>query len=67
MIAGPESPMASPRMTKIPEPMMAPMPSAVRSRVPIARRSPDPDVDSSVRRSNDLVANRSERVETAIG
>ena len=31
MIAGPASPIASPRMTKMPVPMIAPMPSAVRS------------------------------------
>jgi hypothetical protein len=39
-IAGPESPMASPMMTKMPVPMIAPRPSAVRSRAPTARRRP---------------------------
>src|ERR1700710_921378 len=39
MIAGPESPIASPRITKMPVPMTAPMPSAVRSSSPTARRS----------------------------
>ena len=37
--AGPASPIASPRMTKIPVPMIAPMPSAVRSKRPTARLS----------------------------
>src|SRR3954447_1012172 len=37
MIAGPESPIASPRITKMPVPMTAPMPSAVRSSRPTAR------------------------------
>src|SRR4051812_40445408 len=39
MIAGPESPIASPRITKMPVPMTAPMPSAVRSSRPTARLS----------------------------
>ena len=39
MIAGPDLPIASPMMTKIPVPMIAPMPSAVRSRAPTDRDS----------------------------
>ena len=38
-IDGPESVIASPMMTKIPVPMMAPSPSADRSRSPTTRRS----------------------------
>ena len=52
-IAGPASPIASPRMTKIPVPMMAPRPSAVRSNRPIARRRPPSSsamLEMSVRR-----------------
>src|SRR3954449_7261802 len=37
MIAGPESPIASPMTTKTPVPMIAPRPSAVRSRRPTTR------------------------------
>src|SRR3954453_16227369 len=39
MIAGPASPIASPMITKMPVPMMAPSPSAVRSSAPTARSS----------------------------
>src|SRR4051794_13542662 len=39
-IAGPESPIPSPMITKMPVPMIAPRPSAVRSSAPTARRSP---------------------------
>src|SRR3954453_9165644 len=39
MIAGPASPIASPMITKMPVPMMAPSPSAVRSSAPTARCS----------------------------
>ena len=35
--AGPDWVIASPTITKIPVPMIAPMPSAVRSRAPTAR------------------------------
>ena len=38
-IDGPESAIASPMMTKMPVPMMAPSPSADRSRRPTTRRS----------------------------
>jgi hypothetical protein len=40
-MAGPESPIASPMITKIPVPITAPIPSAVRSSVPTARFSFD--------------------------
>ena len=44
-IDGPDSPIASPMITKMPVPMIAPMPSAVRSSTPTARLSPSsPDV-----------------------
>src|SRR3954452_4624437 len=46
MIAGPESPIASPMITKMPVPMIAPSPSAVRSRVPTDRFRPCSDVAS---------------------
>src|SRR3954452_13429374 len=60
MIAGPESPIASPRITKMPVPMTAPMPSAVRSSSPTARRSwLLASCVSATRRSTGLVANRS--------
>jgi hypothetical protein len=39
-IDGPESAIASPMITKMPVPMIAPMPSAVRSSAPTARFSP---------------------------
>ena len=39
-IAGPARPIASPMMTKIPVPMIAPIPSAVRSSAPTERWSP---------------------------
>src|SRR4051812_10849750 len=58
-IAGPESPTASPRMTKIPVPMTAPMPRAVRSRAPTARRSPLSSL-SATTVSTSLVASRAE-------
>src|SRR3954447_11511990 len=59
MIAGPESPIASPMTTKMPVPMIAPRPSAVRSRRPTTRASDAPF--SSVSRTSasvSLVANR---------
>ena len=46
-MAGPESPIASPMITKIPVPMIAPMPKAVRSRAPTARLSCVPSAASS--------------------
>ena len=46
-IAGPESPIASPMMTKMPVPMIAPTPSAVRSSAPTERRSRVPSAASS--------------------
>src|SRR3954465_12361486 len=46
-IDGPESEIASPMMTKMPVPMIAPMPSAVRSRTPTARLSPASSSDVS--------------------
>src|SRR4051794_3003355 len=59
MIAGPESPIASPRITKMPVPMIAPMPSAVRSSSPTARRSwPASTSVSATSRSTGFVANR---------
>src|SRR5690349_11277300 len=59
MIAGPESPIASPRITKMPVPMTAPMPSAVRSSRPTARLSELPDSSvSATRRSTGLVSKR---------
>ena len=59
MIAGPESPIASPMTTKMPVPMMAPRPSAVRSSRPTTRASDAPF--SSVSRTSvsvSLVAKR---------
>ena len=59
MIAGPESPIASPMTTKMPVPMMAPRPSAVRSSRPTTRCSDAPF--SSVSRTSasvSLVAKR---------
>ena len=54
-IAGPESPIASPMITKMPVPMIAPIPSAVRSSTPIDFRSFDFPATSS-RLSVDLTA-----------
>src|SRR3954463_8260169 len=59
MIAGPESPIASPMTTKMPVPMIAPRPSAVRSSRPTTRASDAPF--SSVSRTSvsvSLVAKR---------
>ena len=55
-MAGPESPIASPMITKMPVPMIAPRPSAVRSRVPTARLRPLSSF-SSTTVSTSLVAN----------
>jgi hypothetical protein len=65
-MAGPESPIASPRMTKMPVPMIAPMPSAVRSSTPTARFRPSSPVVSRTRCSVGLRANRPGRVAVAI-
>src|SRR3954462_11742106 len=54
-IAGPESVIASPMITKMPVPMTAPMPSAVRSSAPTARRRRVPSA-VSIRSSVGLVA-----------
>ena len=66
MIAGPASPIASPMITKMPVPMMAPMPSAVRSRTPTARLRPPPDLVSWTSCSADLRANGPRRVGAAV-
>src|SRR3954453_21105956 len=59
MIAGPASPTTSPRITKMPVPMIAPMPSAVRSSSPTARRSCLPSSwVSATRASTGFVAKR---------
>ena len=66
-IAGPESPIASPMITKMPVPMMAPMPSAVRSSAPTALRSFVPSSPvSATSRSTSLVANRPPRTAAAL-
>src|SRR3954463_5123797 len=54
MIAGPESPIASPMTTKMPVPMIAPSPSAVRSSRPTTRLSDAPF--SSVSRTSAAVS-----------
>src|SRR3954470_3835954 len=65
-IDGPESPIASPMITKIPVPMIAPMPSAVRSSTPTARLSPSSPLVSRARCSVGLRANGPGRVALAI-
>src|SRR3954464_13893976 len=65
-IDGPESPIASPMMTKMPVPMMAPMPSAVRSSTPTARLSPSSPLVSRARCSVGLRAHGPGRVAVAI-
>src|SRR4051795_8667391 len=66
MIAGPESPIASPRITKMPVPMTAPMPSAVRSSSPTARRSwLLASCVSATSRSTGLVSKRPPRCDAA--
>src|SRR4051812_1735370 len=62
MIDGPASPIASPLITKMPVPMMAPMPSAVRSRTPTARLRPSSPPASWTRVSVDLRAKGPGRV-----
>src|SRR3954454_5635190 len=56
MIPGPASLIASPVITKMPVPTTAPSPRAVRSSVPMARRSCWPSLVSSMSRSVGLVA-----------
>src|SRR4051812_34013339 len=56
-IDGPASPIASPMMTKMPVPMIAPMPRAVRSRTPTARWRPSSPLVSRARYSTGLRAN----------
>ena len=56
-MAGPDLPIASPMITKMPVPMIAPMPSAVRSSVPTARLNPVLSDASSCSASADLRAN----------
>jgi hypothetical protein len=46
-IPGPDSAIASPMITKIPVPMIAPIPRAVRSSAPTDRASRDPSAVSS--------------------
>ncbi len=66
MIAGPDSVIASPMITKMPVPMIAPSPSAVRSSAPTARRSSVcVSCVSSTSRSIGLVANTPRRSATA--
>src|SRR5688572_24612625 len=66
-IEGPEVAIASPMITKMPVPMMAPRPSAVRSSAPTARRSSVLfSCVSSTSRSTGLVAKSPLRVRVAM-
>src|SRR5947208_8401625 len=65
-IDGPESEIASPMITKMPVPMIAPMPSAVRSSTPTARFRPCSSLVSRARYSVGLRANGPGRATVAI-
>src|SRR4051794_26846548 len=65
-IDGPERAIASPMITKMPVPMIAPMPSAVRSSTPTARFSPSSPLVSRARCSVGLRANNPGRAVVAI-
>src|SRR3954463_3689420 len=65
-IDGPEREIASPMITKMPVPMMAPMPSAVRSSTPTARFRPSSPLVSRARYAVGLRANGPGRVAVPI-